>query len=168
MFEADPDGSECRNTTEVAEGLLNTGPLEAGEVVTVTRNVRMQRAKVSEDTYNLSIWTELGLFEKPYEAGFETQSPVFEEYVRSRLYAKAGNRRSGAVTSVGAESTAVREDAEMRRRLLAPSDTQWLDAMYDNAEQTNRTLNEEGSAVASEVRTSGSDGHRRCARSLPR
>jgi hypothetical protein len=29
MFEADPDGSECRNATEVAEGLLNSGPADA-------------------------------------------------------------------------------------------------------------------------------------------
>jgi hypothetical protein len=159
MFEADPDGSECRKMTEVAEGLLNTGPLEAGEVVTVARNGRMQKAKVvervvervGEDSYRLSIWTEITYTGQLYEAGFETQSPVFEEYLRSRLYAKAGKRRSGDVASAGAENVAAREVAELRARGLVPTDTRWLDAMYDNAERTNQTLKEEGSAVALEV-----------------
>jgi hypothetical protein len=106
---------------------------------------------LGEDSYNLSIWTELYVVGEPYEAGFETQRPAFEEYPSSRLYAKAGKRRSSAVASSGAENAAAQEAAELRARDLAPTDARWLDGMYINAELTNRTLKEEGSAVASEV-----------------
>ena len=134
-----------------AAGLVNTGALKVGEEVEVAVDGAMQRAKVqravdeAEGTYELSLWTEVNIDGKLYEAGYNTSSPKLLTVPRLRIYA---NKKQAQTLSKQSEQLAARRAALTGGDASpAPTSPECLALLYADAERTLPHLHELASHV---------------------
>ena len=80
--------------------MVNAGALKEGDEVEVVEGGAMQRAQVrrvvdqAEGTYELSLWSEVSLVKKPYEAGFDTSQPKLATLPRRDIYANTKQKQA--------------------------------------------------------------------------
>ena len=72
--------------------MVNAGALKVGDEVEVVEGGAMQRAQVrrvfdqAKGTYELSLWSEVSLNNRQYEAGFDTSKPKLVTLPRRDIY----------------------------------------------------------------------------------
>ena len=83
-----------------AAAMVNAGALKVGEEVEVVEGGAMQRAQVrrvvdqADGSYELSLWSEVPLIGKPYEAGFDTSRPKLVTLPRRSIYANTKQKQA--------------------------------------------------------------------------
>ena len=83
-----------------AAAMVNSGALKVGDEVEVLEGGVMQRAQVrrvvdqAEGTYELSLWSQLNVDGKQYEAGFDTSRPKLVTLPRRGIYANTKHKQA--------------------------------------------------------------------------
>ena len=83
-----------------AAAMVNSSALKVGDEVEVVEGGAMQRAQVrrvvdqAEGTYELSLWIEVALRGKQYEAGFDTSRPKLVTLPRRSIYANTKQKQA--------------------------------------------------------------------------
>ena len=96
---ADGPGVLEEVNAEVA-AMVNAGALKVGDEVEVVEGGAMRRAQVrrvvdqAEGTYELSLWIEVALRGKQYEAGFDTSRPKLATLPRRDIYANTKQKQA--------------------------------------------------------------------------
>ena len=94
----EPDVLEEVNAEAAA--MVNAGALKVGDEVEVVEGGAMQRAQVrrvvdqAEGTYELSLWREVFLAHRKYEAGFDTSKPKLATLPRRSIYANTKQKQA--------------------------------------------------------------------------
>ena len=83
-----------------AAAMVNAGALKEGDEVKVVEDGAMQRAQVrrvvdqAEGTYELSLWHEVFVGGRKYEAGFDTSQPKLVTLPRRSIYANTKQKQA--------------------------------------------------------------------------
>ena len=139
-------------TKEVATA-VNHGAVEVGEEVEVVVDGKMARAKVrradaKEDEYALSLWTEVSLVGKKYEAGFDTSEPKLITVPRREVHANRKHKQTLSPQALALAKS--RAEAEAKARgTTAPKETapkpespEYLSLLYLDAERALPSLHD--------------------------